>query len=123
MAEDQSQVLWRLRRAQFPLARARIVPGFIDDTIHQPGLPDQVCFAYVDFDFYAPIRTALEFLEPRLSAGGYVVVDDYGHFSAGAQAAVDEFIAQRPGQWTLQKPPGFAGQFAILQKASVEPAG
>jgi hypothetical protein len=122
MAEDQSEVLRRLRQAEFPLARARIVPGFIEDTIQQPGLPDRICFAYVDFDFYAPICTALEFVEPRLSAGGYVVVDDYGHFSAGVQTAVDEFIAQRPGQWTLRKPPGFAGQFAILRKAADESA-
>jgi len=117
MVEQPGQVLRRLRNTDFPLARARIVPGFIEDTIQQPGLPEQVCFAYVDFDFYAPIRTALEFLAPRVSGGGFVIVDDYGHFSAGAQTAVDEFIAQQPGRWTLETPPGFAGQFAILQKA------
>jgi O-methyltransferase len=118
MVEDQAQVVGRLRQIQFPLTRARIVAGFIEDTIRQPGLPEQVCFAYVDFDFYEPIRTALEFLDPRLSEGGFVVVDDYGHFSAGARAAVDEFVARRPETWTLTMPPDLAGHFAILQKAS-----
>jgi O-methyltransferase len=123
MAEDQAQVVERLRQIEFPLARARIVAGFIEDTIQQPGLPEQVCFAYVDLDFYAPIRTALEFLETRLSEGGFVVVDDYGHFSAGAQTAVDEFVARRPETWKLTMPPDFAGQFAILEKTSYAPAG
>lgn len=118
MVEDQTQVVRRLRDIDFPLTRARIVPGFIEDTIQQPGLPDQVCFAYVDFDFYAPIKTALEFLDGRVPEGGFVVVDDYGHFSAGAQTAVDEFVAPRGDRWKLILPPTFAGHFAILERAS-----
>jgi hypothetical protein len=116
MVEDQAQVVERLRQIGFPLARARIVAGFVDETIHQPGLPEQVCFAYVDFDFYAPITTALEYLDPRVSNGGFVLVDDYGHFSAGAQSAVDEFVASRTDRWKLSLPPAFAGRFAILEK-------
>jgi len=116
MVEDQAQVVGRLREVDFPLSRARIVSGFIEDTIKLPALPQRVCFAYVDFDLYAPIRTALEFLEPRMSAGGFVIVDDYGHFSAGAQTAVDECVARRPGAWELTMPAAFAGHFAILQR-------
>jgi hypothetical protein len=116
MVEDQAQVVGRLRQIGFPLAQARIVAGFIDDTIRQPGLPERVCFAYVDFDFYAPIRTTLEFLDSRVPEGGYIVVDDYGHFSAGAQTAVDEFVAPRAERWRLTLPPAFAGRFAILEK-------
>jgi len=123
MVEDQAQVLRRLHQIEFPLSQARIVAGFIEDTIQLPGLPDQVCFAYVDFDFYEPIKTALESLDARLSEGGFVVVDDYGHFSAGAQTAVDEFVARRPETWTLTMPPDFAGQFAILRKGAGAPSG
>jgi hypothetical protein len=118
MVEDQAQVVARLRQIGFPLARARIVPGFIEDTILQPGLPRQVCFAYVDFDFYAPVRTTLEFLDTRVSEGGWVLVDDYGHFSAGAQTAVDEFVAPRADRWKLILPPAFAGRFAMLERLS-----
>jgi hypothetical protein len=116
MVEDQSQVIERLRQIGFPLTRTRIVAGFIDETIRQPGLPEDVCFAYVDFDFYAPIKTTLEYLDTRVSAGGCVLVDDYGHFSAGAQTAVDEFVAPRTDRWKLTLPPSFAGRFAILEK-------
>lgn len=116
MAEAPAQVLGRLRDINFPLARTRVVAGFIEATVQQAGLPDSVCFAYVDFDFYAPIKTALEFLDTRLTVGGYVIVDDYGHFSTGARTAVDEFVAARPGRWTLTLPPDFAGHFAILKR-------
>jgi len=118
MVEDQAQVVGRLRQIGFPVARARIVPGFIEDVIGQPGLPDQVCFAYIDFDFYAPIRTALEFLDTRVPEGGCVMVDDYGHFSAGSQTAVDEFVALRADRWKLTLPPAFAGRFALLERVS-----
>lgn len=118
MVEEQTQVVGRLRQIGFPLSRARIVPGFIEDVIGQPGLPDQVCFAYVDFDFYGPIKTALEFLDARVPEGGCVMVDDYGHFSAGAQTAVDEFVAPRGDRWKLILPPAFAGRFALLERVS-----
>ena len=61
--------------------------------------------------------TALEFLDSRVSEGGFVLVDDYGHFSAGARTAVDEFVAPRTDRWSLTLPPTFAGRFAILEKA------
>jgi hypothetical protein len=122
MVEDQAQVVGRLRQIGFPASRTRIVAGFIEDSIRQPGLPDRVCFAYVDFDFYAPIKTALEWLDTRMPFGGCVVVDDYGHFSAGAQTAVDEFVAPRADGWSLTVPPTFAGRFAVLEKVARLPS-
>jgi len=116
MVEGAGQVLGRLRKMAFPMSRIRIVRGFIEETIRTQPIPDQVCFAYVDVDFYEPIKTALWFLDPRLADNGYVVVDDYGLFSAGAQKAVDEFVSESGGRYALTLPPDFAGHFAVLQK-------
>jgi len=116
MAEAPGLVLERLRRIDFPRSRINIVAGFIEHTIRTQPMPAQVCFAYVDFDLYEPIKTALRFLDGCLAQGGYVVVDDYGHFSAGAQTAVDEFVAAAAGRYALILPPDFAGHFAVLQK-------
>lgn len=111
-------VLRRLRALRFPAERTRVVAGFVEQTLQRPPaqLPDRVCFAYVDMDFYEPICTALSFLDDHLSPGGFVLVDDYGHFSTGAQAAVDEFVTERASDYALTLPPAFAGQFAILQR-------
>lgn len=116
MAYGQSHVASRLRAIAFPPERVRIVPGFIEKTIVQQGLPGQVCFAYVDFDFYRPIRVALEYLDRVVPAGGQVLVDDYGWFSAGAQAAVDEFVQECGDRWELTLPLEFAGHFALLSR-------
>jgi hypothetical protein len=116
MAYAVDEVRGRLKAIAFPLDRVQIVPGFIEETIKRAGLPEKVCFAYVDFDFYEPIAIALNFLDRRLSSGGHVVVDDYDFFSAGAKAAVDEFVASHSAAYELILPHKFAGHFAILHK-------
>jgi len=70
MASGQDQVTGRLNAINFPFDRVQIVPGFIEKTAQYASLPKQVCFAYVDFDFYEPIKIALELLESRLPVGG-----------------------------------------------------
>lgn len=114
MAYPQARVRARLAAVAFPPARTQIVPGFIEQTIARADLPAQVSFAYIDFDFYAPILTALGWLAGRMPPGGVVVVDDYGYFSAGAQTAVDEFVAAQGGRFALDLPPAWAGAFAVL---------
>jgi len=119
MACKVDDVKARLRDILFPASRTKIVAGFIEETINSRNLPDRVCFAYIDFDFYNPILTALRFLNAHLSTGGFVVVDDYGFFSSGAKSAVDEFLQEQPGSYEAIFPHRFASQstpFCILQK-------
>jgi hypothetical protein len=112
------EVIARLKDISFPLSRTRIVAGFVEETIKYVTLTDKVCFAYVDFDFYSPTSIVLKFLDKSLSAGGFVVVDDYGFFSSGVKTAVDEFIADHPGKYEIGFPRKFAGHFCILHKKS-----
>jgi O-methyltransferase len=116
MACDVSMVKSKLNDTKFPLERVQIVPGFIEETSKSENLPQQVCFAYVDFDFYEPILIALELLDRRLPSGGHVVVDDYGWFSSGAQKAVDRFIEMHSAAYELNFPNKSAGHFALIRK-------
>jgi hypothetical protein len=116
MAYGVNEVLERLQAISYPLSRVKIVPGFIENTISLGDLPGRVCFAYVDFDFYEPILVALNYLNEHLSKGGCIVVDDYGFFSSGAGAAVDEFVTAHPSQYDFILPEKSAGHFAILSK-------
>jgi hypothetical protein len=117
MRAHEAQVREKLALAGFPPARTRIVKGWIDSTLARPDVPAAVAFAYVDFDFYDPIKLALEFLDRTMPAGGFAVVDDYGFFSEGAQLAVDEFVAARAGRWTRTMPHPAAGKFCILARS------
>jgi O-methyltransferase len=105
-----------LAEVDIPEDRIKIVPGFIEDTLTSREVPDQVCFAYVDLDFYEPILTTLRFLHEVIVPGGFIVIDDYGWFSAGAKLAVDEFFESYRSSYALFSPVKSAGHFVMLQR-------
>ena len=115
MASPVSEVQNRLEDIGFPKERSHIIEGFFDSSSEMPG-PDTIAFAYIDFDFYQPILDVLHFVDLRIPLNGYVIVDDYGYFSAGAQTAVDEFVAKNKERWKLELPYEFCGKFCILTK-------
>jgi O-methyltransferase len=112
---DSEEVETRLAQINFPRERYRVRRGLVHETLREDNGPAQVCFAYVDFDFYEPIAHALDYLDRHLSANGRIVVDDYDFFSTGAKTAVDEFIARHGGKYELIKPAPFAGHFCLLR--------
>lgn len=116
MASPIDSVSAKLKDIDFPQSRTKIIQGFINDTIKSSNLPKKVCFAYVDFDFYEPICTALNFLDAVVSENGFIMVDDYGFFSAGAKDAVDEFVDAKKGNYQIFFPIESAGKFCILKK-------
>jgi O-methyltransferase len=121
MASRVEEVELRLNAISFPPSQVKIIAGFIEDTIQYAKLPEKVCFAYVDFDFYTPISTALRFLNERLVVGGVIVVDDYGFFSSGAKTAVDEFLKDYGYKYVTIVPSKFASQstpFLILNRVA-----
>ncbi|WP_439576654.1 TylF/MycF/NovP-related O-methyltransferase [Elioraea sp.] len=117
MRATEDQVRDKLAKGGFPPERTRLIKGWIKKTLARPDVPDTACFAYVDFDFYEPIRDALQFLDRVLQPGGWIVVDDYGFFSEGAQLAVDEFVDASAGRFVRHMPLPMAGKFCILERA------
>ena len=68
--------------------RVRFLPGWFHETL--PDAPiDRLALMRLDGDMYGSTMDALRSLYPKLSKGGYVVVDDY--WLANCRAAVDEF--------------------------------
>jgi hypothetical protein len=116
MASPEAEVRSKLDSISFPSARTKVKKGWVSDSIKSGELPAQVAFAYVDFDFYEPIKDALEFLDGRMPPGGRIVVDDYGFFSEGAQLAVDQFVARVGSRFKFELPLPFAGHFCVLNK-------
>lgn len=120
MFYPEDMVLRRMAAIKFPQERFVIHKGFIEKLIHEDrNLPEKVCFAYVDFDFYEPIKTALEFLHTVTPEGAVIIVDDYGFFSTGVQAAVDEFVHETRNSGTLYEcfiPDKTYGCFAVLTR-------
>jgi O-methyltransferase len=117
MAHPKEKVLGRLKKIGFPEARVHVIPGFIEKTSTTGPLPKTIAFAYIDFDFYEPIKIALELVRQRMHPNGIIVVDDYGFFSAGAQTAVDEFLSEHSKQFRLETIPSWAGKLVALRQA------
>lgn len=70
------------------------VVGRVEETV--PGTaPGEVALLRLDTDWYESTRHELEHLYPRLTEGGVLILDDYGHWQ-GARQAVDEYFADRP---------------------------
>jgi O-methyltransferase len=80
----------RAHFARFGLERGiEFVKGFFEDTL--PQLPErQYSVVRLDGDTYEAIWLGLESLYPRLSPGGYLVVDDYSFIDA-CRRAVDDY--------------------------------
>jgi hypothetical protein len=116
MRSPEEEVRSRLDALPFPRERTMIRKGWVNDTIAAGDVPKQVAFAYVDFDFYEPIRDALHYLDSVTAVGAHIVVDDYGFFSEGAQLATDQFVSAAGGRWGLAKPLPLAGHFVTLAK-------
>ncbi len=116
MRSPEEEVRLKLDTLGFPRERTHVRKGWINETIAAGDVPRQVAFAYVDFDFYEPIRDALAYLDTVTEPGAHVVVDDYGFFSEGSQLATDQFIEASQGRWVLSKPLPLAGHFVTLKK-------
>ena len=71
--------------------RIHFIRGRVEDTV--PGqAPERIALLRLDTDWYESTRHELVHLYPRLSPGGVLMIDDYGHWQ-GARKAVDEYIA------------------------------
>jgi O-methyltransferase len=79
--------------SEYPISRIKFVKGPVEQTI--PGeVPDHIALLRIDTDWYESTRHELH-LYPRLSPGGILIVDDYGHWQ-GARKAVDEYFEDAP---------------------------
>ena len=68
--------------------QVQFLQGWFSDTL--PGAPiDQLAVLRLDGDMYESTRVALDSLYPKLSVGGYVIVDDYGAIPACRKAVSD----------------------------------
>lgn len=74
----------------YPMERVNFVVGKVEDTL-PAAAPDCVAFLRLDTDWYASTMREMEHLFPRVSRGGVVVVDDYGHWQ-GARKASDDYL-------------------------------
>jgi O-methyltransferase len=94
----------------YPADRLHFVRGPVETTLPERA-PERVALLRLDTDWYESTRHELDHLYPRLSAGGVLIVDDYGHWE-GARRAVDEYFEQHPPRPLLNRI-DYTGRIAV----------
>jgi O-methyltransferase len=74
----------------YPRQKLHFVEGRVEDTVPRHA-PSRIALLRLDTDWYESTRHELIHLFPRLSSGGILIIDDYGHWH-GARLAVDEYF-------------------------------
>jgi O-methyltransferase len=90
-----------LRSTGYPEEAIRYVVGKVEQTIPAQA-PERIALLRLDTDWYESTRHELEQLWDRLSPGGILILDDYGHWQ-GAREATDEFFEKRGVRVLLQR--------------------
>ncbi len=76
----------------YPKDKIHFVEGRVEETIPAHA-PDPIGLLRMDTDWYESTRHELLHLFPRLSCGGIILIDDYGHWQ-GCRRACDEYFEQ-----------------------------
>ncbi len=77
--------------------------GWFQDTLpKEKQNVGPIALLRLDADWYESTKCALDNLYDNVVPGGYVLIDDYGHWE-GCKKAVDEFLAKRNIVANLQK--------------------
>jgi O-methyltransferase len=88
-----ASVVWEtLVATGYPPERLHMVEGAVEETVPD-GAPDRLGLLRLDTDWYESTWHELVHLYPRLTQGGVLIIDDYGHWE-GARRAVEEYFAQ-----------------------------
>lgn len=66
--------------------------GWFNETL--PGPVESLAVLRLDGDYYGSTRDVLRSLYPKLSTGGFLIIDDYG-LPVGCRRAVDEYRAEQ----------------------------
>ncbi len=92
LAVSLEQVKANITRYGLLDEQVRFLPGWFRDTL--PNAPiERLAVVRLDSDLYESTMEALRSLYPKVSAGGFVIVDDYG-YSPSCRAAVEDFRAE-----------------------------
>lgn len=66
-------------------------------------MPPEICFAFLDGDFYESIMDSFKLVWPQMSEGAVVIVDDYTNTALpGAAKAVNDWLAMHPAGLRIQ---------------------
>ena len=95
----------------YPKERIRMIRGRVEDTIPNEA-PNPIALLRLDTDWYESTRHELFHLYPRLSRGGVLIIDDYGHWR-GSRKATEEYFQETAGRGILLNRIDYTGRIGV----------
>ena len=76
----------------FNLENIIYVKGEVEKTLKDKNnIPEKISILRLDTDFYKSTKIELEILYPKLSIGGYLIIDDFGYWKGSKKACLEYF--------------------------------
>ena len=86
------EVRRNMESTHYPAHLIHYVRGRVEETIPSEA-PANIALLRLDTDWYESTKHELLHLWPRVSSGGIVIIDDYGHWR-GSRRATDEYFGE-----------------------------
>lgn len=84
------------------LPRPRVKKAWFSELTND-DVPQKICFAFLDGDYYESILDPLKLIWDKLSAGACVIVDDYANEALpGAARAIDDWLKTHPANLKVE---------------------
>jgi hypothetical protein len=109
------EVVGNLASTGYPVERSYFIKGLVEETVPDQA-PARIALLRLDTDWYRSTLHELDHLFHRISPGGVLIVDDYGHWR-GAKEAVDEFFSGS-GVHLLLNRIDYTGRIAVVPGGS-----
>lgn len=88
---DLRKVRLVLKLVDADMDHVRIMKGWFHETFPKANI-SKIALLHIDADWYESVRLCLEKFYEDVVPGGFIVIDDYGHWS-GCKKAVDNFFS------------------------------
>jgi len=99
---------------KYPKDKFHFVKGPVETTLPD-NAPENISILRLDTDWYESTKHELIHLFPKLSEGGVLIIDDYGHHQ-GCKMAVDEYFKENRTQILLLRV-DYTGRVGIKVKS------
>lgn len=109
----EDEVQENMASTGYPLNHIHLVKGPVEETIPKQNPNAPIALLRLDTDWYGSTKHELVHLFPRLSDGGILIIDDYGHWE-GAKKAVDEYFGDQPQTYYMHRI-DYTGRLIIKQ--------
>jgi hypothetical protein len=102
-----------MKSTRYPREKIHYIVGPVEETLPEKA-PERIALLRLDTDWYESTYHELTHLYPRISLGGVLLIDDYGHWE-GARRAVDQYF-QEKGLHVLLHRIDYTGRMLVKSK-------